>query len=258
MLGAIVGDVLGSPFEFNNVKSTDVRFFGYGTQCTDDSILTVATADALLTGKSYAAAYQDYYHRYPNAGYGGSFSSWANRREEGPYNSWGNGSAMRCSPAGWARDTLEDVLAEAERTAMVTHNHPEGVRGAQATAGCVFLARTTRNREQIRQFVVDGCGYNLDQTIDEIRPTYEFRVSCQGTLPVAALAFLESTDFENAIRLAISVGGDSDTIACIAGAIAHAFYGSIPLDLLRPVFDIYLAPELAQTTLEFCERFRVA
>lgn len=257
MFGAIVGDVIGSPFEQHNVKSTAFRLFDRGAKCTDDSVLTVATADALRNDGDYRKAYQDYFHRFPNAGYGGNFVLWANRRESRPYNSWGNGAAMRSSPVGWARDTLDAVLDEAERTAIVTHDHPDGILGAQAVAACVFLARTEHDRQRIRQFVHDGCQYPLDKTLDEIRPTYEFNASCKGTVPVAVQAFLESTDFESAIRLAISVGGDSDTIACIAGAIAHAYYGKIPTHLLEPVLNIYMSPDLADVSLTFCERFNV-
>lgn len=257
MLGAIVGDVIGSPFEFNNSKYTDFRLFDRGSCCRDDSVLTVATADVLMRGRGYAEAYQEYFHRFPNAGYGGSFVVWANRRETKPYNSWGNGSAMRVSPVGWARNSLAEVLDEAEKSASVTHDHPEGIRGAQATAGCVFLARSGKSRDEIRQFICDGCGYALDKSLDEIRPNYSFKVSCQGTVPVAVQAFLESTDFENAIRLAVSVGGDSDTIACITGAIAHGFYGSVPSHLLDPVLKIYMSPDLVETSLAFCERFNV-
>ena len=257
MLGAIVGDVIGSPFEHSNLKSTRFRLFDAGAQCTDDSVLTVATADALLNGGDYASAYQDYFHRFPNAGYGGQFVVWANRRQSRPYGSWGNGSAMRVSPVGWGRDTLDAVLDEAERTAVVTHDHPDGIKGAQAVAACVLLARTERSRERIREFVHDGCGYPLDRTLDQIRPAYEFDPSCKGTVPVAVQAFLESADFESAVRLAVSVGGDSDTIACIAGAIAHAFYGGIPKHLLDPVLEIYMSPDLADVALRFCERFNV-
>jgi ADP-ribosylglycohydrolase len=257
MLGAVVGDVIGSPFEQYNVKSTGFRLFDGGAQCTDDSILTVATANALMTDGDYLRAYQDYFHRFPNAGYGGKFVVWASRRETHPYNSWGNGAAMRSSPVGWARNTLDAVLDEAERTAIVTHDHPDGVLGAQAVAACVFLARTARDRGRIREFVQTGCQYRLDRALDEIRPTYEFDASCKGTVPVAVQAFLESTDFESAIRLAVSVGGDSDTIACIAGAIAHAYYGAIPKHLIEPVLNIYMSPDLVDVSLAFCERFQV-
>jgi ADP-ribosylglycohydrolase len=164
---------------------------------------------------------------------------------------------MRSSPVGWARDTLDAVLDEAERTALVTHDHPDGIVGAQAVAACVFLARTEHDRERIREFVHVGCRYPLNRSLDEIRPSYEFDASCRGTVPVAVQAFLESSDFESAIRLAVSVGGDSDTIACIAGAIAHAYYGQIPNHLLQPVLDIYMSPDLADTAMVFCERFNV-
>lgn len=257
MLGAIAGDVLGSPYEFGNVKSTEIKLFGRDTRCTDDTVLTVATADVLLNDLDYAIAYETYYQLYPNAGYGGRFVQWAARGERKPYNSWGNGSAMRVSPVGWAKNTLDEVLDEAQKSAAVTHDHPEGIRGAQAIAAAVFLARTERSRERIREFIADGCGYPIDFTLDEIRPGYSFDVSCQGTVPVAVKAFLESSDFENAVRLGISVGGDSDTIACITGAIAHAFYGGVPEHIRKPVCDIYLQPDLMRTTLAFCERFDV-
>jgi ADP-ribosylglycohydrolase len=257
MFGAIIGDVIGSPFEQYNVKSTNFTLFDRGAQCTDDSVLTVATADALMTDGDYHSVYQRYFHRFPNAGYGSRFVVWANRRGSQPYNSWGNGSAMRVSPVGWAHKALKKVLAEAERSSRVTHDHPEGILGAQAVAACIFLARTERDRDRIRTFVTDGCGYSLDRTIDEIRPTYSYDPTCRGTVPVAVQAFLESTDFEHAIRLAISVGGDSDTIACITGAIAHAFYGRVPKHLLDPVMNIYMSPDLLDTTLKFCERFDV-
>jgi ADP-ribosyl-[dinitrogen reductase] hydrolase len=257
MLGAIVGDVIGSPHEADNLKSTRFPLFDRGARCTDDSVLTVATADALLNGRPYGPTYQDYFHRFPDAGYGGQFVVWANRRESRPYNSWGNGSAMRVSPVGWARDTLDEVLDEAERSAAVTHDHPDGILGAQAVAACVFLARTEHSRSRIRDFVHDGCRYPLDRTLDQLRPSYEFDPSCKGTVPVAVQAFLESTDFESAIRLAVSAGGDSDTIACIAGAIAHAFYGAVPRELLEPVLTIYLSPDLSDLSLAFCKRFGV-
>jgi ADP-ribosylglycohydrolase len=257
MLGAIIGDVIGSPYEQHNVKSTQFPLFDAGAHCTDDSILTVATADALMSDGDYRRAYQEYFHRHPNAGYGANFVVWANRRQSQPYNSWGNGSAMRAGPIGWARDTLNDVLDEAERSTIITHDHPEGVLGAQAVAASVFLARSGETLQKIREFIHKGCGYPLNRTLDEIRPTYEFDPSCRGTVPVALQAVLESYNFESAIRLAVSVGGDSDTIACIAGAIAHALYGGVPAHLLDPVIDIYLDPKLAKTSLAFCERFHV-
>src|SRR5688572_29107481 len=184
MLGAIVGDVIGSPYERANVKSTNFRFFAHGTQCTDDAVLTVATADVLLRGDvDYARTYQDYFHRFPNAGYGGRFVAWANRRETRPYGSWGNGSAMRVGPVGWARETLDDVLDEAERSAAVTHDHPDGIKGAQAVAACVFLARTERSRDRIRQFVHNGCGYPPRPHAGRDPPDVRIRRQLQGDGP---------------------------------------------------------------------------
>ena len=257
MLGAIAGDVIGSPFEFRSVKSTSFRFFDYNSCCTDDSVLTVAVADVILNDGNYVDAFHDYFHRFPNAGYGGSFSAWASRHSREPYNSWGNGSAMRVSPVGWAFSDLEHVLDEAQRTAEVTHDHPEGIKGAQAVAAAVFLARTTRDKNEIRRFIVEGCEYDLSRSIDELRPVYEFDVSCKGTVPVAVQAFMESTDFENAIRLAVSVGGDSDTIACITGAIAEAYYGGVPEAIADRLFKIYLDPRLEEVTRQFMQRFDV-
>ena len=164
---------------------------------------------------------------------------------------------MRISPVGWARDTLDDVLAEAERSAAVTHDHPEGIRGAQAVAAAVFIARTTHDKNRVRELIAHRFGYDISRSLDEIRPTYTFDVSCQGTVPVAMRAFLESDDFEDAIRKAISVGGDSDTIACITGAIAHAHYGTVPPHIAQPVVEVFMDPRLVETTLTFMERFRV-
>lgn len=255
LLGAIAGDVVGSAYEWNNVKTKDFPLFGPKTEFTDDSVLTAATMDVLLNGLDYASAYQSYSRRYPNRGYGGRFSSWIQESDPKPYNSWGNGSAMRVSPVGWAFDTLEEVLQEAERSASVTHNHPEGIKGAQATAGAIFLARTGKTKAEIKQWVVQAFNYPLDLTIDQIRPAFQFDESCQGTVPQAITAFLESTDFEDAIRLAISLGGDSDTIACITGAIAEAFYG-VPEWLETKVLE-YLPLEMKQLIALFYQRINI-
>jgi ADP-ribosylglycohydrolase len=228
MLGAIAGDIIGSIYERRNIKTKDFQLFTVTSEPTDDSILTIATAEVILTGGDYAQQYKTYYQRYPDAGYGGSFHDWGNSASLEPYNSWGNGSAMRVSPIGFAYDTLETVMVEAERSAAVTHNHPEGVKGAQATASAIFLARTGASKTEIRDHITNTFGYDLSFTLNEIRPIYLFDVSCQGSVPQAIVAFLESTDFEDAIRGAISIGGDSDTIACIAGGIAEAFYGAVP------------------------------
>ena len=228
MLGAIAGDVIGSRFERSGAPPSGFELFAEDCCATDDTVLTVAIADALLTGESYVDKLKDYYHCYPNAGFGGSFKRWANSSTTEPYNSWGNGSAMRVSPVAYAFDDLAKVLEVAEATAAVTHNHPEGIKGAQAIAAAVFLARIGQGKAEIKAYVSSEFGYDLSRTLAQIRPQYCFDVSCQGSVPESILAFLESTDFEDAIRLAISLGGDTDTMACMAGSIAEAFYGEVP------------------------------
>lgn len=246
MLGAIAGDIIGSPYEAGTIKTTVFPLFSTWSCPTDDSVLTVATADVLLAGGSYSESYREYFRLYPNAGYGDTFKKWARHEDAGPYNSWGNGSAMRVSPVACAFDDLEDVLEEARRSANVTHNHPEGIKGAQATAAAVFLARKGASKDVIVNYVAGQFGYRLDIPLDQIRPTYRFDVSCQGTVPVAIRAFFEGSDWENSVRLAVSMGGDSDTLACITGSIAEPFYGGVPepvkaktmqlLELLYPQF----------------------
>ena len=228
MLGAIAGDVIGSVHEKANTKTTQFPLFHPKARFTDDTVLTVAVADVILNGGDYASAFHDYFHRYPAAGYGGTFVRWAGERQRSPYGSWANGSAMRVAPVGWAFDSLPDVLREAERSAAVTHNHPEGVKGAQAVAAAVFLARAGKSKEQIRADVQSVFGYDLSGTVEGLRPTYKFDVSCAGSVPQSLVAFLDSTGWEDAVRLAISLGGDADTMAAIAGAGAEAFYGGVP------------------------------
>ena len=228
MLGAMIGDIVGSVYEWNNIKTTDFVFLKDKCFFTDDTVLTAATAKALMTGMSYTEVYQDFGRRYPGRGYGGNFSYWIHAENPQPYNSWGNGSAMRVSPVGFAFDTVVEVLEEAKRSAEVTHNHPEGIKGAQSTALAILLARQGASQADIRKEISDRFGYDLDHTLAEIRPGYKFDVSCQGSVPEAIIAFLESEDYEEAIRKAISIGGDSDTIACITGGIAEAFYGGVP------------------------------
>jgi ADP-ribosylglycohydrolase len=225
MIGAIAGDIIGSPFEFDAIKSKEFEFFGPGSRFTDDTVLTVALAEAILTGADYAVLMQQYYNRYPDAGYGETFLKWAQSKCRAPYNSFGNGAAMRISPVGYAFDTMEEVLSKAEFYTAVTHNHPEGIKGAQATAAAIFLARTGANKEEIRRYITDTFGYDLSRSCDRIRPGYSLDVTCQGSVPEAIIAFLEAGDYEDAVRLAVSLGGDSDTQACIAGGIAGAFYG---------------------------------
>ena len=228
MFGAIVGDIAGSTYEVSNLKDESCPIFRTGSRFTDDTVLTLATAACLLAGGRYQDYYRRFGRRYPDAGYGGSFMAWLYAERPEPYGSWGNGAAMRVSPLGWSAGTLEQALELARTSAVVTHDHPEGVKGAQAVASAVFLARTGYDKEQLRQFISSHFGYDLDRRLADIRPGYRFDVSCQGSVPEAIIAFLESADFVDAVRKAISLGGDSDTIACISGAIAHAFYGEIP------------------------------
>jgi ADP-ribosylglycohydrolase len=176
-------------------------------------------------------------------GYGGNFEDWIYEDKPAPYNSWGNGSAMRASPIGWYCDSIEAVMDEAKKSAEVSHNHPEGIKGAQAVATAVFLARTGKIKQEIKEFITKTFNYNLERTLSEIRPDYEFDVSCQGSVPPAITAFLESSDYESAVRLAVSIGGDSDTIACIAGGIAEAFYGDIPVEIFNTV-SVIVGPDL--------------
>jgi ADP-ribosylglycohydrolase len=240
MLGAIFGDIAGSIYEFNNIKTTKFDLLSRGTNYTDDSVLTVAVAEWLLSDvlnkERLAFTIYQYVRKYPHpmGSYGNRFLQWVNGDISKPYNSWGNGSAMRVSPVGWAFDSLEKTVEVAKLTAEITHNHPEGIKGAQATAAAIFLARTMATKKEIKSHIETTYGYNLSRTCDEIRPYYGFNESCQGTVPEAIIAFLDSVDFESAIRLAISLGGDSDTLACITGGIAEAFYGmnySIPKSL---------------------------
>ncbi|BCG47108.1 Putative hydrolase [Citrifermentans bremense] len=254
MLGTLTGDIVGSIYEWNNIKTTEFPLFQEQCRFTDDSVLTVALAEAILTGEAYAQVMRRYCRRYPDAGYGRNFLNWAQSDDAPAYYSYGNGSAMRISPAGWAFDDLEQVLEKAKEYSAVTHDHPEGVKGAQATAAAVYLARTGATKREIAAFVAGRFGYDLSRSCDEIRPGYSFDVSCQGTVPQALTAFLESTDFESAIRLAISLGGDSDTLAAITGGVAQAYYGGVPAAIARETLR-FLDEPLRKVTLEFEARF---
>ncbi len=249
MLGAMIGDIVGSVYEWHNIKTTEFKFLKEECFFTDDTVLTAAAAKALMTDGDYTQAFQDFARRYPGRGYGGHFRKWIWNKDPQPYNSWGNGSAMRVSPVGFAFDTVEEVLSEAERCAAVTHNHPEGIKGAQSTALAILMARQEASHEDIRAEISHRFGYNLDRSLAEIRPDYSFDVSCQGSVPEAIIAFLESEDFEDAIRKAISIGGDSDTIACITGGIAEACYG-IP-DHIAKKGRTYLPDEFLQIIDDF-------
>jgi len=250
IIGAIAGDIIGSVFEWHNVKSLDFKLFCPNSRFTDDSVLTIATMYALINDSDYTRAYHTFGRKFPNAGYGHSFRLWLSSDNPKPYNSWGNGSAMRVSPVGWYYNSIEDTLLEAKKSAKVSHNHPEGIKGAQAVAAAIFLARTGKSKDDIKNLITDRFGYDLNRKIDDIRPGYKFDVSCQGSVPEAIIAFLESTDFESAIRLAVSIGGDSDTIACITGGIAEAFYRNIPDKITDNVLNI-LPQELIGLIEEF-------
>lgn len=251
MLGAIAGDIIGSVYEHQPIKSEEFPLFGPACRFTDDTVMTVAVAHAILEGGDYAAEMKAFGRRYPDAGYGGSFIRWIFEDGVLPYNSWGNGAAMRVSPIGLAFDSVERVLREAQLSAEVSHNHPEGIKGAQATALAVFLARTGAGKEAIRHEITQRFGYDLNRTITKVRPRYGFDVSCQGSVPESLLAFLDSRDYEDAVRKAVSLGGDSDTMACIAGGIAEAFYSEI-YTVIADTTRLLLPEEF----LEVIDRFR--
>ena len=259
MLGAIIGDTVGSVYEFNNIKTTDFPLFDPRCDYTDDSIMTMAVAEWLLTDPQHGmdtleTVFLDFAKKYPcpMGGYGGGFSRWLFHPEalgdyenrdfkpgtRHPYNSFGNGAAMRCSANGWMFDTLEETERVAGLSAAITHSHPEGIKGAQSTAAAIFMARHGASKEEIRDYISAKYGYNLNRTCDEIRPIYDWDSSCQGTVPEAMVAFFDSTDFESAIRLAVSLGGDSDTLACITGGIAEAFYKDIPDDIALKIWGL--------------------
>jgi ADP-ribosylglycohydrolase len=254
MIGAIAGDIIGSVYETRPIKTKDFPLFQRRCRFTDDSVLTIAVAEAVMTDGDYLRWVREIGRRYPRAGYGAAFSRWLHAAASEPYNSWGNGAAMRVSPVGWAFDSLDEVLREAARSAAISHNHPEGIKGAQAVALAVFLARTTRDKELIRRELRERFGYDLSRTVETIRPAYSFDVSCQGTVPEAIIAFLDADGYEDAVRNAVSLGGDSDTLACIAGAVAEACYGPVAPDILRKVKEI-LPADLWLITERFCRRY---
>ncbi len=262
MLGAIIGDTVGSVYEFHNIKTTEFPLFIRRSNYTDDSIMTMAVAEWLLTDPQHGmdtleTSFLNFAKKYPcpMGGYGGGFNRWLFHPrtlsdydgdgngnyapgQRHPYNSFGNGSAMRCSANGWMFDTLEETERMAGLSAAITHNHPEGIKGAQSTAAAIFMARNGKSKEEIKEYISTKYGYNLNRTCDEIRPVYDWESSCQGTVPEAMVAFLDSTDFESAIRLAVSLGGDSDTLACITGGIAEAFYKKIPDDIALKIWEL--------------------
>lgn len=249
--GAIIGDIIGSFYEFGNCKSTNISLFTSSSQFTDDTVMTIAVADWLLSEVPLQKTMSDWGQEYPNKGYGRMFYEWLfYSKDKEPYNSFGNGAGMRVSPCGYYANSIEEALELARQSAEVTHNHPEGIKGAQAIASAIFWAREHKAKDEIRDYIEKTFGYNLHRTCDEIRPTYQFDETCQGSCPEAIIAFLDSHDYESAIRLAISLGGDSDTIACMAGGIAAAYYG-IPAWMVK-----YIASEyLPQYMRDIIERF---
>ena len=244
MYGAILGDIIGSPYEFDRGdKTIDFTFFEKGARFTDDSVMTIAVADAIMKAKESSEiksgakfknilidSMHDWGHRYPNSGYGGRFYHWLADSSREPYNSWGNGSAMRVSAAVWTAETLDEAEKLGRWTAEVTHNHPEGIKGAEATVAAIFLSRDGKDKEYIKDYITGRFDYDLDRTCDEIRPGYHHVESCQESVPEAIISFLEAENFEDTLRNAISLGGDTDTLACIAGSIAEAYYG-VPQEL---------------------------
>ena len=250
MLGAIIGDIVGSIYEFQNTKSMDFDLITPWSNFTDDSVMTLAVAKWLVEDEAHTIHYliycmQELGNRYPTAGYGGNFIAWLREDEPQPYNSWGNGAGMRVSPVGLYAKTLDEALALAALTASVSHNHPEGVKGAQAIATSVFLCKEGKSKLEIKEYIENTFYYNLNRTIAEIRPRYEFNESCQGSVPEAIIAFLEGNSFEEVIRLAVSLGGDSDTIGAICGAVAGAYYG-IPVDICDRTL-MFLDPTFTNT-----------
>ena len=250
MIGAIAGDIIGSVYEHFSIKTTNFELFHQASRFTDDTVLTIAVADCIMHRKDYTRTLKEYTRRYLNAGYGGHFYQWAFSESEEPYYSFGNGSAMRVSPVGFACNDLQTVLEEAERSAAVTHNHPEGIKGAQAVAAVVCLARNDYSKRKIKNYIVEQFGYNLDRTIEQIRPNYQFDVTCQGSVPEAIIAFLEAENFEDAVRKAVSLGGDSDTIACMSGAMAQAYFGEVPYQIEEKARSM-LPPDLLEVVDEF-------
>ena len=251
MIGAIIGDVVGSRFEFNNIHTKEFKLFDVMSTFTDDSVLTVATADVILNGGSYLKKYQKSYFNYPNRGWGGRFLSMASSGNLRPYDSFGNGSAMRVSPVGWVYDSYAETLEEAQRTAEVTHSHPEGIKGAQAIAGAIYWARQGATKAQIMDHVTN-VGYDLSKPLSAFPSTFD--ETCQGTIPLCMAIFDQATDYEDAVRSAIAQGGDVDTTACIVGGMAEAFYGQPSEDLIKEAYG-RMPDEMCETVTKFLKKY---
>lgn len=250
MLGAIIGDIIGSVYEFHSTKSMDFSLFSDRSTFTDDSVLTIATAKWLLDGGDYAQLLKNFTRRYPKRGYGSNYYRWSLSENQAAYHSYGNGSAMRVSPVGFAFSSANEVLAKAKESAMVTHSHPEGIKGAQAVALAIYHARQGRSKQFMKSQLEEDFKYNLRRSYDEIQSNYGFDETCQGSVPEAIIAFLASDCYENTIRRAIALGGDADTQACIAGGIAEAFYKKVPEEII-----IQATKKLPQEFIEILKRF---
>lgn len=255
MIGAIAGDIIGSVFERHNYTATDFTLFGRRNHFTDDTVLTLAIANAIMTGEDYGLKLREWYRLYPNLGYGPGFRRWAAASTGQVRPSLGNGSAMRVSPVGFAFNTLGQVLEEAKKSAFPSHGHPEGIKGAQAVASAVFLARTGAGMREIEDYIVGGFGYKL-KSLEEYREHPKHDSTCAGSVPQALVAFLKSTSYEDAVRKAVSVGGDSDTIACMAGGIAEAYYGGVRDEIREKVLGM-LDQKLHGIAIRFSEEFMV-
>ena len=255
LIGAVAGDIIGSTYEWDNVKTTDFKLFRRKSRFTDDTVLTMAVAKSILDNEDFGANIQKFARKYPHRGYGSFFRKWIHSENPQPYGSYGNGGAMRVSPVGFAFNDIDKVLKKAKESAEPTHNHPEGIKGAQAIASAIFWARKGKDKNYIRTFVENTFGYDLNFTIESLRPTYQFSATAPDTVPHAIVAFLDSTDFENAIRLAISLGGDSDTIAAMTGSIAAAFYKNIPETITEEV-EKFLPDEFINIMNRFDEIYR--
>ena len=256
IIGAIAGDVIGSAYEFNPTRDHDFELFTPKSSFTDDTVLTMANAlwlidDEQHTHERLVEIMLDLCRRYPNRGYGGRFANWICDKDPQPYNSYGNGSAMRVSPVGYYAQSLEEALALAKVSAEVTHNHPEGIKGAQATAAAIFLARCGKSKQEIRDYVAQTFGYDLSRTLDEIRPTFTFDETCQRTVPEAITCFMEGKDYEDVVRLSVALAGDADTIAAIAGSISSAV-DEVPNGITQQVIAL-LSDEFCTTLLRFNE-----
>lgn len=254
MLGALIGDIVGSVYEFAPIKTKNFEFISAKSRITDDSVLTLATADAILHGYGYMPVYKYWGRCYPRAGYGRNFYEWCMSDSDKKGTSYGNGSAMRVSPLGWACGTLKKARKEAQKSAEPSHNSPEGIKGAESVASAVFLARTGKSKDEIKEYIEKEFGYDLSRNLDDIREGYTHKQSCQESVPEALIAFLESSDFEDAVANAVSLGGDSDTQGCIAGAVAEAFYGSVSKRWVR-MLNILLPRDVFALVEEFNKKY---